>query len=69
MKNQLINIYNVENLSYVWMTKTFQKLLGHHFPIHAAFDASFCIDGHIFCLFPIFYLKSILHFIIFVIVR
>lgn len=54
MKNQLINIYNVENLSYVWMTKTFQKLLGHHFPIHAAFDALFCIDGHIFCLFQFF---------------
>lgn len=24
-------MYNVENLSCVWMTKTFQKLLGHHF--------------------------------------
>lgn len=31
----------------VWMTKSFQKLLGHHFSVLAAFDASFCIDEHI----------------------
>lgn len=29
------------------MTKSFQKLLGHHFSVLAAFDASFCIDEHI----------------------
>lgn len=29
------------------MTKSFQKLLGHHFSVLAAFDASFCNDEHI----------------------
>lgn len=49
------------------MTKSFQKLLGHHFSVLAAFDASFCIDEHI--VFPIFYLIAILHFLIVIIMR
>lgn len=44
------------------MTKSFQKLLGHHFSVLAAFDANILF-------FPIFYLIAILHFLIVIIMR